>query len=240
MATSFLAVASAATTAPLNPGYRDEEFEFYLKDLEARLLIVEKGSDSPARAVAKRLGIAIAELIPSRDAAAGLFELEGSSIGGAPASTGYAALDDVALVLHTSGTTSRPKLVPLTHANVCASARHIATTLALKPADRCLNIMPLFHIHGLMAAVLASLDAGACCSCTPGFNALKFFSWLGEVDPTWYTGVPTMHQSILDRADRNRDVIAKSRLRFIRSSSASLPPQVMKALEEAFGAPVIE
>jgi acyl-CoA synthetase (AMP-forming)/AMP-acid ligase II len=240
MATSFLAVACAATTAPLNPGYRDEEFEFYLKDLEARLLVVEQGSDSPARAVAQRLGIAIAELIPSREAAAGLFELEGSPLGGAPASPGYAAPDDVALVLHTSGTTSRPKLVPLTHANVCASAHAIAATLALTSADRCLNIMPLFHIHGLMAAVLASLDAGACVSCTPGFNALKFFSWLGEVDPTWYTGVPTMHQSILDRADRNRDVIAKSRLRFVRSSSASLPPQVMKALEDTFGAPVIE
>jgi acyl-CoA synthetase (AMP-forming)/AMP-acid ligase II len=150
------------------------------------------------------------------------------------------APDDIALVLHTSGTTSRPKLVPLTHANVCASARHIKESLALTPADRCLNIMPLFHIHGLMAAVLASLDAGASLFCSPGFNALKFFGWLGEADPTWYTGVPTMHQAILDRAQRNRDAIAKSRLRFVRSSSASLPPQVMKALEETFGAPVIE
>ncbi len=240
MATSFLAVACAATTAPLNPGYRDEEFEFYLKDLEARLLVVEAGSDSPARAVAGRLGIAVAELTPSRDGAAGLFELSGAGCGGAPASPGYATPEDVALVLHTSGTTSRPKLVPLTHANVCASAGAIAATLALTPLDRCLNIMPLFHIHGLMAAVLASLDAGASVFCTPGFNALKFFGWLAEADPTWYTGVPTMHQAILDRALRNRETIAKSRLRFVRSSSASLPPQVMKALEDTFGAPVIE
>jgi acyl-CoA synthetase (AMP-forming)/AMP-acid ligase II len=104
----------------------------------------------------------------------------------------------------------------------------------------CLNIMPLFHIHGLIAATLSSLAAGAQVSCSPGFNALKFFAWLDEVTPTWYTAVPTMHQAILGRAERHRDVVARSRLRFIRSSSASLPPQVMAELERTFRAPVIE
>jgi acyl-CoA synthetase (AMP-forming)/AMP-acid ligase II len=143
-------------------------------------------------------------------------------------------------VLHTSGTTSRPKIVPLAQRNICASAAHIATTLALEPADICLNIMPLFHIHGLMAAVLSSLAAGGSVVCTPGFNALKFFAWLDEAKPSWYTAVPTMHQTILARADRNQESIARAKLRLIRSSSASLPPQVMKALEDTFGAPVIE
>jgi acyl-CoA synthetase (AMP-forming)/AMP-acid ligase II len=100
--------------------------------------------------------------------------------------------------------------------------------------------MPLFHIHGLIAAVLSSLGAGGQTVCTPGFNALKFFGWLDDVAPSWYTAVPTMHQAILTRADRNKDSLAKSKLRFIRSSSASLPPQVMQALEETFGCPVIE
>ncbi len=143
-------------------------------------------------------------------------------------------------MLHTSGTTSRPKLVPLTHGNICATAKHIRETLELTPQDCCLNIMPLFHIHGLMAAVLGSLGAGASIFCTPGFNALKFFGWLRESNPSWYTAVPTMHQAILSRAPRNRDIIASVRLRLIRSSSASLPPQVMKSLEETFGAPVVE
>jgi acyl-CoA synthetase (AMP-forming)/AMP-acid ligase II len=146
----------------------------------------------------------------------------------------------VALVLHTSGTTSRPKLVPLTHRNVCASAHHIAATLELSPMDRCLNVMPLFHIHGLMAAVLASLEAGGSVFCTPGFSALKFFSWLQEADPTWYTAVPTMHQAILARAERNPRILAAARLRFVRSSSSSLPPRVMAELEKTFRAPVIE
>ena len=143
-------------------------------------------------------------------------------------------------MLHTSGTTSRPKIVPLRHVNVTASAFHIARTLALTPDDVCLNIMPLFHIHGLIAAVLASLAAGGSVSCTPGFNAFRFFGWLGEVRPSWFTAVPTMHQALLGLAGRNAAVIAGGRLRFIRSSSASLPPQVMEAVERAFGVPVIE
>jgi acyl-CoA synthetase (AMP-forming)/AMP-acid ligase II len=100
--------------------------------------------------------------------------------------------------------------------------------------------MPLFHIHGLIAALSASLSAGAQVSCTSSFNALRFFSQLDEVRPTWYTAVPTMHQAILARAERNKDIIANAPLRFLRSSSASLPAPVMNELVEVFGAPVIE
>src|SRR4029434_2797832 len=147
--------------------------------------------------------------------------------------------DDVALLLHTSGTTSRPRPGPRSQRNIMASARHIGATLALTPADRCLNIMPLFHIHGLIGAVLSSLAAGGSVFCTPGFNALKFFGWLDEAHPSWYTAVPTMHQAILTRADRNPESIARNPLRFIRSSSASLPPPVMAQLEATFGVPVL-
>jgi oxalate---CoA ligase len=159
---------------------------------------------------------------------------------GPAARGGFGDSGDTALVLHTSGTTSRPKIVPLLQRNVLASAAHIGATLALTPADVCLNIMPLFHIHGLIAATLSSLAAGAQVSCTPGFNALRFFGWLDEVRPTWYTAVPTMHQAILARADRNQEILARSRLRLIRSSSASLPAPVMLELERTFGVPVIE
>ena len=148
--------------------------------------------------------------------------------------------DDTALILHTSGTTARPKIVPLSHANVVASARHITASLELGPGDLCLNVMPLFHIHGLIAALLASLAAGGAVCCTPGLNAFRFFSWLADVRPTWFTAVPTMHQTLLELAPRFRDRLADHRLRFIRSSSASLPPTVMTDLETAFGVPVIE
>ncbi len=239
MASAFIAVAAGATTAPLNPAYKAEEFEFYLSDLNAKLLLVESGSDSPARDAAARLGIALAELTPSVETA-GLFQLSGDVFADAPGSEGNAHAQDIALVLHTSGTTARPKIVPLNQANICATAANIQETLVLTAGDCCLNIMPLFHIHGLMAAVLSSLGAGASVFCTPGFNALKFFGWMKEANPTWYTAVPTMHQAILRRAERNREAIESGRLRLIRSSSASLPPQVMKELEDTFGAPVIE
>src|SRR2546421_656066 len=153
---------------------------------------------------------------------------------------GMGQADDEALVLHTSGSTARPKIVPLTQRNVLASSRHISSTLQLVPGDVCLNIMPLFHIHGLMAAVLSSLRAGAQVCCTPGFNALRFFHWFDEARSTWYTAVPTMHQAILSRASRHTDSGAKGRLRLTRSSSASLPPAVMQELERIFRAPVIE
>ena len=240
MATAFVAIAAGATAAPLNPAYREDEFAFYLNDLESRLLIVMAGDDTPARAVAARQGIPIAELTVLPGMAAGEFSLATTGSGKRTVKGGYAKPDDVALVLHTSGTTSRPKIVPLTQRNVNRSAANVAAAVALTPADRCLNVMPLFHIHGLIAAVLSTLSAGAEICCTPGFNALKFFAWLDGVKPSWYTAVPTMHQAILARAGRNPDSVKRARLRFARSSSSSLPPQVMKELEDTFGCPVIE
>jgi acyl-CoA synthetase (AMP-forming)/AMP-acid ligase II len=241
MASSFVAIGCSATTAPLNPSYKDSEFEFYLTDLKAKALVVQAGAETPSRAVAARLGVPIVELVPERDKGAGAFALTSlGGLAGPAARPGPAQAGDIALVLHTSGTTSRPKIVPLSQANVAASAQHIKASIELAPGDTCLNIMPLFHIHGLIAAVLASLAAGAAVSCTPGFDAFRFFPWLSDVKPTWYTAVPTMHQAILTRAERNKEAIAAARLRLVRSSSASLPAPVMTALEAAFGCPVIE
>lgn len=238
MASCFVAVAAHATAAPLNPAYREDEFDFYISDLQAKAVIVARGDDTPARAVAGRHGATVIELIEEPDGSAGDFTLNVAI----PSETAapLAASGDTALVLHTSGTTSRPKIVPLSGANLCASAGHIANSLALTPADRCLNIMPLFHIHGLLAAVCASLRAGASVHCAPGFNALRIFSQFEQVKPSWYTAVPTMHQAIVGRAARNQSTIDAMNLRFVRSSSSSLPPQVMAELETVFGCPVIE
>jgi acyl-CoA synthetase (AMP-forming)/AMP-acid ligase II len=242
MATCFMACACGVASAPLNPAYRADEFEFYLSDLNAKALIVEQGSTSPAIDVATKLGVRVIDLVVATGAPAGSFALvprDGQAAAPAPAAT-LAQLGDVSMVLHTSGTTSRPKIVPLSQRNLCASARHIARTLQFTSSDRGLNVMPLFHIHGLIAGVLAPLSAGSQVFCTPGFNALKFFAWMDEARPTWYTAVPTMHQAIVARAKGNADVIARHPLRFMRSSSSSMPPQVIKELEEVFKAPLIE
>jgi acyl-CoA synthetase (AMP-forming)/AMP-acid ligase II len=242
MATAFLGIAAGATAAPLNPSYRADEYEFYLTDLKAKLLVIAAGKETPAEAVATKLGVPIARLIAHPEQGAGSFTLEfPSSTAARPVQAPrMASPDDIALVLHTSGTTSRPKIVPLAQRNVCASAANIRRTLSLTRNDVGLVVMPLFHIHGLMAALLAPLSAGGAVCCTSGFNALKFFSWLSEAKPTWYTAVPTMHQAILLRAPKNADAVAASRLRFIRSSSSAMPPTVLAELERVFRAPLVE
>ena len=241
MAAAFPCLATGVATAPLNPGYREDELDFYLGDLSPKALVVEAGVDSPARKVAAKLAIPVVELHPEPAKGAGAFRLEApATLRGKAKSPGTGKGEDIALLLHTSGTTARPKLVPLTQSNLSASARHIAAALALTPDDTCLQIMPLFHIHGLVAGVLSSLSAGAQVFVTPGFNALRFFHWVEEIHPTWTTGVPTMHRAILGRAERNKEILARRRLRLLRSSSASLRPRLMAELEAAFQAPVIE
>ena len=239
LASSFLAVGAAAACAPLNPDYREAEFDFYLEDLNARALVVQQGVDSPARAAARKRGVAVLEVVAEPSVAAGVFTLTGPS-SSFPAVRGEVRADDVALVLHTSGTTARPKRVPLTQANVCASAQNIRSTLHLTPSDRCLNVMPLFHIHGLIGATLASVAAGGSLVCTPGYDAGRFFVWLEEFRPTWCTAVPTVHQSVLAQAVHLGEACSRTSLRLIRSSSAPLPPQVLEELERTFRVPVLE
>lgn len=239
MAVAFLSVAAVAATAPLNPSYRAAEFDFYLSDLNVAAVILQSDVDSPAREVAKARQIPIIELTPLREKSAGIFTFEGSSLS-SDADRGFSQADDLALLLHTSGTTSKPKIVPLTQANIGHSAFNIATSLNLQTTDRCLNVMPLFHIHGLIAAVLSSLVSGGSVVCTPGFYAPNFFQWIERFHPSWYTAVPTMHQSILQRVSSNRKIIEENPLRFVRSSSSALPQKVMAELEKAFQVPVVE
>jgi acyl-CoA synthetase (AMP-forming)/AMP-acid ligase II len=240
MASAFVTIAQGAVTAPLNPAYKLDEFDFYLSDLRARAIVVPASYDGPALEAAAKHGLCVLRLSFDPADPAGQFTLTAQSTTGAKADTAAAGPDDIALILHTSGTTSRPKIVPLLQRNVAASALHIRASLALTPEDRCLNMMPLFHIHGLIAAVSASLAAGASVWCAPGFDAVRFFGWLDTARPSWYSAVPTMHQTILQRAARNADIIARAPLRFLRSSSASLPAQVMLELAATFNAPVIE
>jgi acyl-CoA synthetase (AMP-forming)/AMP-acid ligase II/thioesterase domain-containing protein/acyl carrier protein len=238
-AVAFLAVSSGAVSAPINPYLQAEEFDFLLSDLKPRAFIIQSGIDSPAINIAEKREIPIVRLSPVLEESAGVFALSSNRKDRLSAG-GFAESDDVALVLHTSGTTSRPKMVPLTHGNICNSAHNIRTVLKLTPVDCCLNVMPLFHIHGLIGALLSTISAGASIFCTPGFYAPRFYDWMKECHPTWYTAVPTIHQAILARSKNNLEIISHSKLRFIRSSSSALPPQVMADLEKTFGVPVIE
>ena len=235
MASSFLSISSYMSAAPLNPSYKQEEFEFYLDDLKPKFLLVEPNSKSLAVIAAKNLNIPVFEMKISDNQPLGTFELFDKE-------TDYKNPNDYdeALVLHTSGTTSRPKIVPLSNLNIFTSAVNISKSLKLTADDHCLNIMPLFHIHGLIAVLSASAKVGASVCASNGFNALKFLDLAETQNITWYSGVPTMHQAILLRAQKNSDKAKKLNLRFIRSSSASLPPAIFKQLNDIFQTPVIE
>jgi len=238
LATAFLAVSSAAIATPLNPRYTAAELDFYLDDLKPRAVLVEAGRDAPVLEVAARHGVSIIEVAPLSLEAAGLFTLNGQRVGEAEAQA--ASDDDIALMLHTSGTTARPKQVALRHRQLRASVRNVAASLQLTREDRGLHVMPLFHVHGLVAGLLAPLQAGGLVYCTPGMDIGQFPTWLADARPTWLTAVPTMLQAILEWARRNPDEARCADLRFIRSCSAALAEPVAAALEAAFNAPVVE
>lgn len=230
MALVLLAVMSVGCAAPLNPKYREDEFRFYLDDLGAAALLTFPGESPAAHAAAPSTTVAV----DVTGTGLAIDFVTHTAVDEAVAVRPGA--DDEALVLHTSGTTSRPKIVPLRQRNLHSSARNIAAALELTSADRSLNVMPLFHIHGIMAGLLAPLSAGGSVVCTPGFDAFKFHRWVDELHPTYYSAVPTMHQMVLARAPEPRP----SSLRFVRSSSASLPGTVLDGLRALFGVPVIE
>ena len=238
MATAFVSIAASAPCAPLNPELKRPALELHLRQLGAKALIVGEGAAEGTVQAAASVGVRVLRL--RGGSRAGVFELAGDPVAREVASDdAWASDQDVALLLHTSGTSAHPKLVPLLGRNLLASAGNIARTLDLQPDDCCLNIMPLFHIHGLMTAILATLQAGARVVCTDGIYGARFFRWFEEFSPSWYSAVPTMHQAVLRQA-RGRGAVAGRRLRLVRSSSAPLPPRILHELEDVLGVPVIE
>jgi oxalate---CoA ligase len=240
MATAFLAISSVCTCAPLNPSCTVEEFKFSLEDLHVKAVVTLPGRDHPARKAAVSLGIPVIDLEPDQECAGIFILVSDLPIDKSISEPTLAEIDDVALVLHTSGTTARPKIVPLSHRNIFHSVNNIAETYALTPTDRCLNMMPLFHIHGLIGAVAASLACGASVVCAPGFVSDQVLAWLSELAPTWYSAVPTIHQAILEQVRLQPEISNVAHLRFIRSCSSALAPQVAMELEEVFAVPVVE
>ena len=235
MVASFLAATQVGVAAPLNPAYTVDEFRFYLSDTGARALILPAGGGSNARAAGPGTLLIEASLTAEgqvRYAAVG--RAQGGRFAGAPVAS------DTALVLHTSGTTSRPKRVPLAHAHLTASARTVAATYRLTADDVSLCVMPLFHVHGLVASTLATLAAGGAAVVVPRFNALSFWPVVREHGATWYSAVPTIHHMLLARTSAGAKPRGSEQLRFIRSCSAPLPAAMMSDMEERFGVPVVE
>lgn len=221
------------------------------------------GAASVACNVAQRMGVLIIELRRD-DAHVGAFRLAlppGAPDTSLPRPKELGARRDVSLVLHTSGTTAKPKIVPLHHENLAVGCTCIASCLELTCASVNINVMPLYHIHAISINLLASLTSGASTVAAPGFDASHFLAdWLvppsGEpartlgavltlaaVDhpkPTWYSSVPTIHQLILAHAENDTTgttatALSQHALEFVRSESSVLPLPVGERLEALLG-----
>ena len=234
----FLGVAACATYAPLNPDYTEDEFARYLARLQPKAVIVPADAGTAVRNAAGRLGIRVIDLVGSTAGCAGAFELRCDAVtDGAPPQ--WAAGEDLALILLTSGMTDRPKLVPMKHRHLLAHVRASSAHFALGRRDRYLHTMPMFHGHGLKSGVALPLLAGSGVICAPGFDVASFFENMAAMEATWYSAGYTLQQAIFDRLREFRGVAERARLRFIVTSSGPTNPSVVRGLEAAFGAPVL-
>jgi acyl-CoA synthetase (AMP-forming)/AMP-acid ligase II len=228
----FLAASVAGTAAPLNPGYREDEFSFFLQDTNARVLLCPPDGADAARKAAEGRGVPVYTLQMNARGVVTIAGAPGGKTAAAPSG------DDTALVLHTSGSTGRPKRVPILHRNLAASTANIVAHYELTPRDVSLCVMPLFHVHGLVASTLATLHSGGTVAVPNKFNPLSFWRTVRDSGSTWYSAVPTIHNLLLARATERP--AGCEGLRFIRSCSAALPAEMMAKMEQLFGAPVLE
>jgi oxalate---CoA ligase len=241
-----LACMSVCTAVPVNPRMPVNEFTSALQRLHVDTVIVPADIESNGRRAAQDLKLRTLDVTqdpsdragairfigqPSPDALVTQFEPE------------WTTAHDVAMVVQTSGTTGQSKIVPLTHQNILSMMLANCQVLALTPQDRCLGLMPLYHIHGLGALLCALLSRGSV-FVSQGFKAADFFLQLRQFGPTWYTAVPTVHQSVLAHADEHKDLVAdvarRRQLRFIRSGSAPMPRGVAQQLVKTFNTRYIE
>jgi len=226
--------ALGAAAAPLNPAYTEAEFGFFLGDIEPRLLLLPASGSAAASAAAATAGTTLVGVRPDGD---GPPELLCDGPVGSQRSFEHGGPDDVAVVLHTSGTTSRPKQVPLRQRNLMASARTIAAHYRLAPSDVSFCVMPLFHIHGLVASTFAALGSGGAVIAPRRFTPTRFWPQARQHGTTWLSAGPTLHQMILDKADADG---APNTLRFVRSCSSALSPALLARAERQYGAPMLE
>jgi acyl-CoA synthetase (AMP-forming)/AMP-acid ligase II len=238
-AMATVAVATGAVCVPLNPGFTADEWQRYFADLRVSALLTCPDIDSASRAVAHALGMPIVDLPLRSGEGPGAFGIVAPPTRRAGAGEFASAADD-AFMLLTSGSTSQPKTVPLTHGAVCLSAYNVGAALALRSQDRLLSVLPLFHGHGLISGLLAALAAGSSVVCTAGFDPAAFFGWLTEFRPTWYTAVPAVHRAVLSAAAHHKQRPDRLSLRLVRSASSTLPPKLVGDLESLFGVPVID
>lgn len=243
--TAFISVASNAISAPLNYLYKRTELESALKALRPRVLMIGADLDTPGRDVAAELRIPVIEIAPS--GSAGQFELSLDRYNANAAATppltdsnSTASPDDIALMLHTSGSTGRPKCVPLSHQVICVGSHNTSKSLRLSRNDRCLNLLAPCHVHGLVSNTIVPLVSGGSIIAATGFQENRISEFLLERQPTWISAPPSMQQQIAETMAASDGVPVKTSLRFLRSGSVPLWPELIELLTGTFAVPVVE
>ncbi|MEM7179122.1 MAG: non-ribosomal peptide synthetase, partial [Pseudomonadota bacterium] len=240
-AAAICAFASCAACAPLNPDLAEARWQETFAALRIEAVALTPGLCGAAARAARAMNIPVIEIHGGAGITEATYRLTGDDGAPAPArARAWPTLDDTAFVLATSGTTSRPKVAPVSHRNISHSGHNTATALALTPQDRLLGVLPLHHAHGLISGLMASLAGGGSVICMEGFEVGRFFDLLSTLTPSWYTAVPAIHQAVLDAAPQHAEAIAGHGLRLVRSASAPLAPERFAALEALFEVPVIE
>jgi acyl-CoA synthetase (AMP-forming)/AMP-acid ligase II len=247
-AATLLAVAAATVCAPLDPALPPPALAAALDRLRPTAVVAARGDAATARAVAAR-GAKLVEIDLADDPWGRLPSAVGGASAGATASDFAAAAiaggeqspDDIALLIATSGTTAAPRLAPLSHRNLLAAATASAAARELSAADRCLDLMRMFHIS-FFANTLSSLMAGGAVICPPPFDPDRVFAWLDELRPTWWIAPPPVlrHIATAAAAPAHRDILARQPLRFVRCASGALPNELRVDLERILGVPVVQ
>lgn len=237
-ALSLVAVMASAVAVPLNSNSTAHEVEVFADTLRPDAILLLVGSNIAARRVAEQKGICIIEAIPAKDRRLGLKILAPRADNEAPFENPQP--EAPAFILHTSGSTADPKLIPFSHQNMLAAAERVSGWFDLTPQDRCLCVTPIYYSHGLKVTVLTPLLTGGSIAFPADPSAFDYAEWFGALEPTWYSAGPTLHTFIFDHAKSVIDAEAKHSLRFILSGGAPLRPEIQKGLQRTLGVPVVE
>ena len=240
MAALVTGIWGCATAVPLNPALTVGEFAIYMRDLKVCAIAVDAEMDTAARAAAQEIGLPVLEVDRVDRGVAGMVDIRLTPSPGKTARPGMAQLDDLAMVLTTSGTTSHSKVVPISHRQLSIKVDRNARSFELTAADRCLNLMPLFHAGALYTGLGATFFSGGSLITLPEFSVDGFFRLLETLAPTWYMGSYTFHHAICAAVASHTAAIEKSRLRFVRAASGHLDPRIADELGVILRAPVIE
>lgn len=239
-AVTMISVMAGFTCIALNPQFQTQEFEHYFSDLGVKAIIVQNGDETTATSVAQSRDIPVIEIIPAAGKA-GRFKLEPTfgldtlDIKEAE----FALSTDTSHIFLTSGTTSRPKIVPVSQKQSFFSRLVQIKPFSITSSDRCLHIVPYYHGLGIGLPLLGIFLAGGTVICTKDFIPSDFLHLLITCRPTYYVAVPALHMGILREIKKTDPRELKNNsLRLILSSSTMMPDNICYELEKLLGAPV--